>query len=115
MYRNVPVKIKIDYCIIILSLSYTMYKKITETFENPTIEEYFEKHNIKGADYINDSFMMGECSNFTKGMIESGMDINKICEIVKNYQKKYIYVKNESPELAKLFTIKMWYICNQNP
>ena len=35
-----------------------MYKKNIETFEKPTIEEYFEKNNIKVTNYINDTFMM---------------------------------------------------------
>ena len=43
------------------------------------------------------------------------MDIDRISEIIKNYQQKYIYIKNEDPELAKLFTIEMWNICNLNP
>ena len=92
-----------------------MYTKITPTFEKLTIKEYFEKHNIKGIDHINDTFMMGECFTFTKAMMDAGMELNTICKIIKNYQQKYIYIKNENPEMAKLFTIEMWNRLNQKP
>ena len=64
--------------------------------------------NIK--DSVNDKFMMGECSKFTAEMLKQGVDINTICRIVKEYQRKYLYVKSQDKEWAKHFTMKVWWI-----
>ena len=44
-------------------------------------------------------------------MLEEGMNINTICSIIKEYQKKYLYIKSQDENLAKQFTMEMWWIC----
>jgi len=65
--------------------------------------------NIK--DSVNDKFMMDECSEFTRKTLKNGIDINTICGIIKEYQRKYLYIKSQDKELAKTFTMEMWWIC----
>tara|TARA_R110000751_G_C13703719_1_gene473639 strand:- start:768 stop:1031 length:264 start_codon:yes stop_codon:yes gene_type:complete len=60
-------------------------------------------------DGINDKFMMNECSELTGVMLNVGMDINKVCGIIKEYQTKYLFIKSQDEDLAKLFTWKMWW------
>ena len=55
-------------------------------------------------EHINDKFLINESNKGTKEMLEKGMPIDTICMIVKNYQKIYIVMKQESPILAQQFT-----------
>jgi hypothetical protein len=45
----------------------------------------------------------------TRGLLERGMKLNRVCMLVKDYQKKYICIKEQSPIHAKEFTAKMWW------
>jgi len=65
--------------------------------------------NIKEA--IKDDFMMKECNDFTRKMLEEDMNINTICSIIKEYQTKYLFIKSQDEKLAKQFTMEMWWIC----
>tara|TARA_R100000388_G_C7218884_1_gene147742 strand:- start:77 stop:292 length:216 start_codon:yes stop_codon:yes gene_type:complete len=60
-------------------------------------------------DGLNDKFMMNECNEFTRKMLEANININTICGIIKEYQTKYLYIKSQDKELAKQFTIEMWW------
>ena len=60
-------------------------------------------------DGLNDKFMMNECNEFLGKMLEANMNINTICGIIKEYQTKYLYIKSQDKELAKQFTMKMWW------
>jgi aryl carrier-like protein len=87
-----------------------MLKQIIPTCEEkPTYEDWMAKNEIDTIKYVKDKFMMNECCNFTKNMIEAGMDIDRICELVKDYQQKYIYIQNKCPDLAKKYTMEMWF------
>ena len=59
-------------------------------------------------EHINDKFMMNECNVFTRKMIEAGMDINRVCVIIKEYQTKYIFIKGNYFKLSQRFTVEMW-------
>jgi len=56
------------------------------------------------ANHINDKFLINESNKGTKVMLEKGISIDTTCMIVKNYQKIYILMKQESPILAQQFT-----------
>ena len=44
-------------------------------------------------EHIKDKFLINECNVLTRNMLEGGMNINKICLIIKEYQTKYIFIK----------------------
>jgi hypothetical protein len=52
---------------------------------------------------------MTESNNMTRGLLEGGIELNRVCMLVKDYQKKYICIKEQSPIRAKEFTAKMWW------
>ena len=60
-------------------------------------------------DHINDKFMMNECNVFTRKMLDLGMDIEILCDIIKEYQTKYIFIKENDFKLSQQFTLEMWW------
>ena len=60
-------------------------------------------------EHINDKFLMDECNLFTRKMLEKGMDINRVCLIIKEYQTKYIHIKELNFQLSQQFTFEMWW------
>lgn len=59
---------------------------------------------------LKDKFMIKECNEMTRKLLKAKMDINTICAIIKEYQTKYLYIKSEGgEELAKTFTMEMWW------
>jgi len=82
-----------------------MYKQIIETCEVKFVPIVLTKEET--LSYINDKFMMGECAKIT-AKIEDGLPIDICCKFVKDYQRKYIAIKREDPEMAKNFTMDMW-------
>ena len=63
---------------------------------------------------INDKFMMEECNKFTRKMLAAKLSINTVCALVKEYQTKYLYIKSQDEELAKTFTLEMWFKLRSN-
>jgi len=65
-------------------------------------------------EYLKDKILIERCNKFTRDMLGAGMDINRICMFVKDYQKKYIEVKERGgEEFAKLFTFELWWKSSQ--
>ena len=60
-------------------------------------------------EHINDKFLMDECNLFTRKMLEKGIDINRVCLIIKEYQTKYIHIKELNFQLSQQFTFEMWW------
>ena len=60
-------------------------------------------------EHINDKFLIDECNLFTRKLLEVGMDINRVCLIIKEYQTKYIFIKENNFDLSQLFTAEMWW------
>ena len=60
-------------------------------------------------EHINDKFLMDECYLFTRKMLEKVMDINRVCLIIKEYQTKYIHIKELNFQLSQQFTFEMWW------
>lgn len=56
-----------------------------------------------------DNFLMTECKNATELMLKNDMDIDRVCELIKDYQLKYMLLKQEQPELCYKYDFKMWY------
>jgi len=56
---------------------------------------------------VNDTLLTERCSAFVIKSIESGMEINEICMFIKDYQKKYLFIKQEGGDY-KAFTMKIW-------
>ena len=65
-------------------------------------------------EHINDTFLRNESNYLTRGFLEIGMELNRVCMFVKDYQKKYICIKEQSPIHAKKFTAKMWWKLSSN-
>ena len=61
---------------------------------------------------IYDTLLTERCSAFTRKMLEGGMDINMVCMFVKDYQKKYLFIKQEGGDY-KLFTMEVWWELGQ--
>ena len=47
-------------------------------------------------EHINDKFLMNECIVYTGKMLDLGMDINILFGIIKEYQTKYIFIKENN-------------------
>jgi hypothetical protein len=58
-----------------------------------------------------DHILKERCEEFTKKMLEDGMEIDRICLFVKDYQNKYMYLKNQKcgDKLTKAYTFKYWW------
>lgn len=57
---------------------------------------------------LNDKFLMKQCNEFTHKALKAGLSINTTCALVKEYQVKYLYIKENDEKLAREFTIEMW-------
>ena len=68
--------------------------------------------NITEKEAIMDTLLIERCNAFTRDMLEGGMDINKVCMYVKDYQKKYLFIKQEGGDY-NAFTFKMWWKLGQ--
>jgi hypothetical protein len=58
---------------------------------------------------MNDKFLMEECQNATSLMLNSNMDLNRVCQFIKSYQEIYIKLDKEDNKLSKSFTFKEWF------
>ena len=64
--------------------------------------------------HINDDFLMTQCEQATEKMFTHGMSVDRIGYFIKDYQLKYITMKNKEPELATHFTFEAWYKWTQS-
>ena len=58
-------------------------------------------YNNNKMEHINDKFLINESNEGTRVLLDKGMPINMTCKIIKNYQRCYICVKEENPQLAQ--------------
>ena len=63
--------------------------------------------------HVNDKFLMNECIELTKIMLEQKKAVNKIVGIVKEYTGLYLLIKSQDEELAKNFTVETWLRCQK--
>jgi hypothetical protein len=63
--------------------------------------------------YVKDEFMMEQSRILTTIMLNCNINLNKICEAVKMYQRLYIVIHKQDPIQAKSFTAKTWNRLNQ--
>jgi len=54
-------------------------------------------------EHINDKFLINESNLATRVLLDKGMPIDMVCKLIKNYQKCYIFIKEEEPQLAQAF------------
>ena len=65
-------------------------------------------------EHLKDEMLIQRCNQFTRDMLEAGMDLNRVCMYVKDYQKKYAVVKKGGgEELAKVYTLDYWWKMSQ--
>jgi len=85
-----------------------MYKQIIETFE-PKLT--FEQKNIDAefAHYVNDKVLLERCKEISTPMLKAGMNINKICELVIDFQRKYMHIDKCDKNASKDYTVGIWY------
>ena len=70
--------------------------------------------------FLKDEFLMKQCQDATKTMIEAGMKIDEVSKVIKDYQQKYICINStEEGRALPCFTFEMWHKCqpwyNPNP
>ena len=41
-------------------------------------------------------------------LLEAGMDINNVAKCVKDYQRKFLHIYKQSPQMAEAFTPEVW-------
>ena len=68
----------------------------------------FEVTDEEIIEAIHDTILMERCNDFVGEMLKQGVDINRICVFVKDYQKKYMYLKRQGFDVSK-FTFREWY------
>lgn len=68
-------------------------------------------NNKTNVNLIKDKFLIKECQEFTKRLIEIGMSIDEISKVIKEYQRTYILLKNQGlpAEIMETFTTEVWW------
>ena len=58
-----------------------------------------------------DKTLIDYSNKLTRILLQTGFDINKVCLFVKDYQRKYIHIREEgaSDELLKAYTPEIWW------
>ena len=74
-----------------------------------------EKQLEEIYDMLMDNLLLERCKNFTRKMLEMNVDINKITNWVKDYIRKYLYLKKNHYGNHKTFTFEMWFNCITTP
>ena len=70
--------------------------------------------DVEVISYLDDSFLMTECTEATQKMLTHGIDLNRIGHFIKDYQLKYISIKSQDPQVASQFTFEMWINCTHS-
>ncbi len=55
-------------------------------------------------EHINDKYLITQRNMGTQVLIAKGLPIDMVCKVVKNYQRCYIAIKDEEPQLLRAFT-----------
>jgi hypothetical protein len=85
-----------------------MFKQITPTFEAKyTFEEQYANDDL--TEFIHDTIMMERCKELTTKSIDAGVSLNAVCQVVKDFQQKYIHIHKCDPNMSKHFTVDMWW------
>jgi hypothetical protein len=85
-----------------------MFKQITPTFEvKYTFEEKYGNDDL--TEFRHDIIMMERCKELTTKSIDAGVSLNAVCQVVKDFQKKYIHIHKCDPNMSKLFTVDAWW------
>jgi len=67
---------------------------------------------IELVEALKDTLLTERCNTFTRDMLKCGMSIDKICMYVKDYQRKYIYMKQQGADCSA-FTFEVWWNLGQ--
>ena len=85
-----------------------MSKQITPTFEvKPTFEDKYGNEDL--TEYSHDIMMRDRSKELTKTSIDAGVSLNVVCQVVKDFQKKYIHIHKCDPNMSKHFTLDAWW------
>ena len=63
----------------------------------------------KMKECLKDEFLMKKSQELTAALLDKKMNINTITAVVKEYQTKYLYIKENDPNLAKKYTPELWW------
>ena len=55
-----------------------------------------------------DELLIKRCNEFTHEALKNNIKIDRICMFVKDYQRKYLSLKEKDPNAAKIYTIAVW-------
>ncbi len=60
---------------------------------------------------LNDTQLIEYSNKLTRILLQVGEDINRVCLFVKDYQRKYIHIREEGApaELLKQYTPDIWW------
>ncbi len=58
---------------------------------------------------VKDKFLMEQSRDIVIKLIECNININEITRYVKDYQKKYLFIKQTNPEQLSLYTSLVWW------
>ena len=66
-------------------------------------------NNTQIKELLKDELLIKRCNDFTHKALSNGMNIDRVCMLVKDYQTKYIYIKEQDENLIEDFTFEFWY------
>ena len=83
---------------------------------NNTFEVEMKDGSTKHIKVEVDKFMINQCNETTHKMLKAGVGIDTVCKVIKDYQQKYLYLKEEtSADQVKEYTFELyWKLRNGN-
>jgi len=84
-----------------------MYKQIIDTCE--PILTFSQKYMYADLSHYNNNKVMLERSNeIAERLLSGGMHIDKICELIQDFQRKYIHIDMCDKNVSKDYTVRVW-------
>ncbi len=71
-----------------------------------------ENKMTKIKEALKDTLLIERCNTATRDMLNIGMDLRYVCMFVKDYQRKYLVIKQEGGDF-NVFTFKVWWELGQ--
>ena len=79
---------------------------------NNTFEMEMKDGSTKHIKVEVDKFMINQCNETTHKMLKAGVGIDTVCKVIKDYQQKYLCLKDSgefSAEQVKVFTFEFYW------
>jgi hypothetical protein len=59
---------------------------------------------------LTDPYLMPRSAELTQMLMNDKRSLDEICVCVKDFQRKFIALRNENPELAEKYTAMKWMV-----